>query len=260
MTLTELPNGGLRYSPDAEDRVYTPPETPEPFEPPRVTARAVTVDGSVIEQAHAAMVHAHNEFQKHIAKTEESRHLYTADGHRDQIAQFDNTQAAKAVDAAVTQVQERADKAAAQVDKVRRQLSPNGDTAAELRATRYWNRTKAILGNAKEGAGIAAQKLIANADREQLGTLLQELPDYLQTHGQTSDWIDAVVAQAVPEYGAARTQLTKAQNALLVTRSNAESLRKTFRQEGHAQCSSTTTRSTTPTSDPDVPEVRAHDG
>ena len=66
--------------------------------------------------------------------TNENKHLYSGEGYRDQIAKFADTAAARAVDQAVEQVRQRADKASAQVDKIRRQLSPNGDTAAELRA------------------------------------------------------------------------------------------------------------------------------
>jgi hypothetical protein len=74
----------------------------------------------------------------------------------------------------------------------------------------------------------AAQDLIRNADREQLGVLLQELPDYLTAHGHANDWLDAVVDQAVPEYGSARKQAKLAKQALLITEQNANSLRRSF--------------------------------
>jgi hypothetical protein len=63
--------------------------------------------------------------------------------------------------------------------------------------------------------------------------LLQELPAYLQAHGQPTDWIDAAFGQHVPEYGKATAQLTKAQQALTITRSNADRLRKSFSQDGY---------------------------
>jgi hypothetical protein len=225
VSLTEIPNG-WRYTPDPEDRTYQPPVEPEPFVPPQVTARAVKVDGSAIEQAHATFTHAKTAFEKFLNDLPQEH--YSADGLNAQIKKFGDTDAAKAVDAAVTQVRDRADKAAKQVEKMRRDLSPNGDTAAELRATRFWNRTKELLDNAKEGAFGAAQKLIANADREQLGVLLQELPSYLQARGQTSDWIDTAAGQVVPEYAQAAKQLKTANQAVTIAECNANSLRTMF--------------------------------
>ncbi len=220
----------LLYSPPSRAGDHRPHPDDE-YRPSRVTARAVTVDGSVVEQAHATIENAKTAYEKFLNGI--PREHFSSEGLKEQISKFADTDAAKAVDKAVEQVRERADKAAAQVDKVRKQLSPNGDTAAELRATRYWNRTKAVLDSAKEGAFGAAQNLIANADREQLGTLLQELPSYLQARGHTSDWIDTAVGQVVPEYAQAAKQLKTANQAVIVTRSNAESLRKTFSNEGH---------------------------
>jgi hypothetical protein len=75
-----------------------------------------------------------------------------------------------------------------------------------------------------------AQKLIADADRTELGTLLQELPAYLQAHGVTTDWIDAAVSQAVPEYAQATRQAKAAKQALTIAEYNALSLRKSFAQ------------------------------
>jgi hypothetical protein len=227
MPETEILNG-IRWTAPDERRVYQPPVPAAEFEAPRVTANAVKVDGSVVEQAHATFTHAKTAFEKFLNNI--PREHYSADGLDAQIKKFGDTGAAKAVDEAVEQVRARADKAGAQVDKIRRDLSPNGDTAAELRATRYWNRTQAVLDTAKEGAFGAAQKLIAEADREQLGTLLQELPSYLQSHGHTSDWIDTAVGQVVPEYAQAARQRHKAQQALTITEYNAKSLRKLFAQ------------------------------
>lgn len=67
----------------------------------------------------------------------------------------------------------------------RQDLSPCGDTATELRATRCWNRHKTVLDSA-EGGGLsaAARQAITNADRVELGTLLEELPAYLASRGQ----------------------------------------------------------------------------
>jgi hypothetical protein len=130
MTTYEIPNG-IGYRTPAEHRVYTPPAEPEPFVAPRVSASAVKVDGSVVEQAHASFTHAKTSFEKFL--NDIPREHFSADGLEAQIQKFGDTDAARAVDNAVTQVRDRADKAGAHVDKIRRDLSPAGDTAAELR-------------------------------------------------------------------------------------------------------------------------------
>ena len=60
--------------------------------------------------------------------------------------------------------------------------------------------------------------------------LAQELGPYLQSRGQAADWLDTALAHAVPEYGAARTELDTAEQAVAVTRYNADQLRKGFRE------------------------------
>jgi len=219
----------VRYTVPAEHRSYKPPPPPpEAFAPPRVSASAIkATDSTVLEQAYTAMVHARNEFQKHIDETNEQRHHYTDEGYRGQIARFRDTDAAKAVDAAAEAVQARRDQAQARLNKVRRDLSPAGDTAKELRATRFWNRTKAVLDGAKE-PGSTARELIANGSREELGVLLEELPAYFTAKGQSTDWIDASLNQAVPEFAAARAELRKADVAVAITRQNADVLRRGF--------------------------------
>jgi hypothetical protein len=190
------------------------------------------VDGTTLEQAHAAMVHAQNEFSKLLEKTNEIKHLFTSEGFQDQISQFRDTSAAKAVDKAVESVRARRDEAQAKMDKI---LNPSsrGDTAHELRNGRIWDRAKAVLDAAKDGKYAAASTLIKNATREELAVLVEELPAYMTAHGQPTEWIPTQVGQALPEYPAARAQLDKATAALQIVEQNARFLRRGF-EEGRA--------------------------
>jgi hypothetical protein len=99
---------------------------------------------------------------------------------------------------------------------------------ARWHAGRFWARTKSLLDNAKEGPFGMAQRLIATADRTELGTLLQELPAYLQTRGHTTEWIDTAVGQVAPEYARATKQLKTSKQALIIAEHNAQSLRRSF--------------------------------
>lgn len=208
---------------------YVRADRADDYQPSPVAARAVHVNGTVIAQAHAAMENAQSAFTKHLDEIQRDR--YSSKGLREQIANFVDTDAARAVDKAVEQVRQRRDQAQIEADEVRRNLSPSGDTPSELRATRYWNRTKGVLDTVDPGQLLyTAQDLIAKAERAELGTLLQELPAYVQARGQTTEWLDPAVAQVIPEYGSARAQLTKAQQACIIAEHNAKSLRTSFAQ------------------------------
>lgn len=175
------------------------PDHPANYGITQTTSPAVTASGSAVEQAHGAIVHAKNEFQKHINAVERDRHQYSPDGFHSHVAGFASTDAAKAVDAAVSQVQERVKTAADQVDRMRSDLSPQGDVGAEMRAGRQWSRTQRILDSTANAKlfGIA-QKIVTGADRAELGVLLEELPPYFESRGQRSDWLDTAVGQVAP--------------------------------------------------------------
>ena len=228
MSITEIRNG-ISYTVPNDRRGYQPPPAQQEWRAPDVTAPAVKAEGSVVQQAHKAVVHAHNEFRKHLDATEAIRGNFTEDGYRAQVAVFQNTSAAKAVDAALESVVARRDAAAEHVAKVKRDLSPPADTAGELRSTRYRDRIIRQLDTKESGALFeAANELIAGATRQELSVLLEELPTYLQSRGATSDWIDARVGQVVPEYGAARQQLQRAESARQIVDYNVKSVRKGF--------------------------------
>jgi hypothetical protein len=121
---------------------------------------------------------------------------------------------------------------------------PAGDTATELRNTRFWDRTVKILdavGQPTRLSGVA-EELIAKASREELGVLLAELPSYIQAKAQKFDnpqarestingysaAIEAATAKAVPEYAKAKKQSINAEKAFQVTALNAKHIREQF--------------------------------
>lgn len=208
---------------------YCRPDRADDYQPTRVASRAATTSGTVVEQAHATMVHATTEFEKHMKDLE--RQKYSAEGLHAQIGMFADTDTARAVNKAVELVKRRREQAQAHVDKLRRDLVPSGDTASELRATRFWNRTKAVLDTLNTPGDLlrSAQDLIANAPPAELGTLLQELGPYFVSRGHTTEWIDLTLAEAVPEYACAREQLKRADQALQIVRYSAGKLNKAFK-------------------------------
>ncbi len=186
------------------------------------------VAGTVVEQAYAAMTNTQKAFGQHINRIDRSR--FSDEGFRAEVVAFADGPAARAVVEALDRVGRRRDQAQARVEQVRSDLVRDGDAAAELRASRFWERTRRILDNADaDDVCNAARKFMIEANRSEIGTLVQELPAYLQARGQMSDdWFDVALGQAVPEYASARAELTKADQALTITQYNAEALQRGF--------------------------------
>jgi hypothetical protein len=212
------------------NRGYQPPPAPPQFRAPDVSAAALNGKGTVAQKACDSIAHAHKEYAKHIEATNAQRDNYTQQGYEHQIALFHETSAAKAVQPAVDAVHRRRDEAALKVDLARRALSPNGDAAAESRATRLRDRVIRQL-DALDDNGQAfarAQQIVTDATPEELGTLLQELPAYMESRGSSSGWIEPLVAEKVPAYGQAKAQLQKADAAVQIVNLNMRHLQDAY--------------------------------
>lgn len=214
--------------PERDNYTAPPPADEYRIDPQPVKVRAAKTEGTVVEQAHAAITHAYNEFGKHLKSVESNKHRYSTDGYREQIDAFNNTDAVKAIDDHVDRVRTRRDEAQKEADAAFRNLSTNGDAAAESRATRYWNRSQRLLDSTKGDKLGVARDLVAKASREELGTLLQELPAYLQSVGSPSSWIDSEVATVVPEYSAAKAKLSRAEQSLQLITADASRIKQGF--------------------------------
>ena len=203
---------------------------------------APSTEGTITEQAHNAVTHTQKMFERYVDRIDANK--FSSDGLQDVIAQFTNTDAAKGFETAVTRVEQNLDQAATRVEHLRRELSPAGDTATELRNTRYWDSTVRILDNVQDTARLSAvaAELIAKADRAQLGVLLAQLGPYMQARVETlanitpetrrgildgyTTAIEAATDRAVPEYSKAKRRLVNAEKVAQEMRWNADVMRK----------------------------------
>ncbi|MAU83878.1 MAG: hypothetical protein CME34_18810 [Gordonia sp.] len=191
--------------------------------PVNIPARPGT-SADPITRAHETITNTAELMEKYIAGIDVGR--YSADGLRDTIRAFADTDAARAVDQAVDQAHAHQQNTEAQLRQVRADLSPDGDTAAELRATRYWARTQRLLDNTDNSQlGLTARELIDTANRAELGTLLQEIEPYLNSRGQSTGWVEPYLAHAIPEYGEAAARARLADKQLTVVQSNANQMK-----------------------------------
>jgi hypothetical protein len=205
---------------------------------------APSTEGTITDQAHNAVEHCQKMFHKYLDRIDTSK--YTPEGVQDVIAQFAKTDAGKGFEAAVARVEENRAQAAARVEHLRRELSPAGDTATELRNTRYWDSTLRILDNVKDPGRLTsvAEELISKADRTQLGVLLNQLGPYMQARSETianltpenrrrildgyTQAIEAATDKVVPEYAKSKRRLSQAEKVSQITKYNADSMRKLF--------------------------------
>lgn len=201
------------------------PQGPAPF---TVTMKAPVAPAAPTEpatpatRAAALLDDTQRRFEDHLAGIEPGQ--YSPEGLAEQVASFTG---AGAIDAAVEITQNRVDQAADHVDRVLKGLSPDLDTAGELRAGRAWSRVQRQLDAITDSAKVAetARQLIAASDDIELGVLMTEIKPYLASRGQDAGWLAAAVAQRVPELAAAQTELVKAEKVKAIIRFRADSLR-----------------------------------
>ncbi|WP_440713107.1 hypothetical protein [Gordonia sp. FQ] len=153
---------------------------------------------------------------------------YTVEGLRELIQQIDDDPAI-ALGLATAETSARtAEQQAADTETIARaDLSPDGDTAAELRATRYWARTQRVLDTKSDNdLTRAAQALVEQATPTELGTLLQELGTYLTSRGKTDLQVDLWIRERAPEVAAAHTAAITATKRRTVVEHNVAAVRR----------------------------------
>ncbi|APE35909.1 hypothetical protein BOX37_20385 [Nocardia mangyaensis] len=216
--------GNITSEPLAVDRPQRAAETRQQVSAQYSTAPAVPT-GSTTARAQATIEAVAGQFQKYL----DSIHApdYTGPGLRNRIAAFGDTPAAQAIETAVETARDRAASALTAVETARRELSPQGDTATELRNTRYWDRARRIFDSVQDGKLVSvAEKTLNQARPEELGVLIEELGPYLDSRGAGTAWIAPVLSKVAPTYATARQRLTDAEKALTITEHNATQLRR----------------------------------
>ncbi len=130
------------------------------------------------------------------------------------------------------------DEAQAEVDKVRNNLVPQRDTAAEIKAQRDWARAERLLdsaGSDGQRAAMAQQMLQQIADPAEFATAVEEFGPYLQAHGQPTQWLEQTITERIPALGEARQQLSRAERELAVAKFNADQQKRALARGDRAK-------------------------
>jgi hypothetical protein len=179
-------------------------------------------------RAHAAQVAALNRFEQQWIDIARHYEHYTPEGLAKAVSDA-ATEPSAAIDAATQVVTDRLQEAKDNYAKNREGLSQPGDVATELRAARFWDRTRRLLDNAEAGKLVAtARETIANAGPTELPTLAEELGPYMRARKTDDSWLSGALEEADPKLAAAAQQRKLAQQAADVTSANARAIKKAF--------------------------------
>ncbi len=174
------------------------------------------------EQAHSLLQSSlaqHGKYIEHIAPLQSQM---TPEGYSKQLKAFSTTEAAKAIDTAEQISTGRRERAEQEFKAALSGLSSKGDAAAEGRAQRTAARIERQLGGIEPGKRAeVARQMIAGADRESLGVILEELPSF----GVSPETLTAAAVQAVPELRTAAQTVTKARQSESIVRNDAKRVR-----------------------------------
>ena len=187
----------------------------------------ISAGDTPLAAAHAMMVDAHAQHRAWLDAVGRDAPRYSQDGLAQELHRFAESPAARSIDTAEQVFADREAAAQAEVAHIRRGMVTDGDSAAQTRAQRLWQRSKPLLDGQNPGKQVAiAQQMIRDADPVDRGTFLEELPAHFQAQGLPTSWIEDTAAEADPQLAQACQRLTSAQQARTIARHNAALLRK----------------------------------
>lgn len=188
--------------------------------------------GSSFEsEAHAALVRIARNYNDHLDETDRNAvdpttgRIELTPALKAAHAAFANSDDAKGIDVVEKLASESvAEKQLARV-QIRKSLVREGDTAAEIRATRRWEADRALL-DAQDGSLGIGQRLIEEADDADLSYRVEQLPRYYAARGvDATPVIDAALTKRCPELASADREARLAEMNAAVLKADAARLR-----------------------------------
>lgn len=193
-------------------------------DPLDIRHRRPTASGDTpAEQANSAIIDANRLAAKFFeqASRPEVRKRFSDEGYVDELSKYE-AQLAADLDARVAQHDQRVEQLAQEVEREKDALTPQLDTAGELRVDREWRKHEHNFAK-HEGGKLAyqVQEAITNAQTaEERNALVQMAPSYLESRGVPSSFLDKTVEQVAPELAAKQAALRDAQREQQVIRHN----------------------------------------
>lgn len=192
-----------------------------------VDTRVTATGETVAAQANSYVANANAAFARYLQDIRADEHHYTPDGQRARVQAFQESPAFGGINDQVAAVDSHVAELERKRNAAQAALSPNLDTAGELRATRAWDRHKQGLDNADGGKlAYQAQQAVLNARPDERGVLLAELPAYLEARGVPAGFISETAKAVAPDYASVEDELVAAKRAQTIVRHNAAAVTK----------------------------------
>jgi hypothetical protein len=218
------------YERRAPDDVNTAPPTPTVAAP-----LAGKEQASRISKAHKAIAAALTAFEQDWGdiSNAEVQGRVSAEG-RSEFAAAAAANPITEVDRAVQLAADRAAEANSAYTAARRALTPQHDVVGALRADACWRRVSRELDSvASEQVTAATQRLIADADGPELGTLSVELGPYLRSRHLPDDWLPAALEATSPALKTAAAQRKLATQAAQIVAANGRAAKRAMSNAGN---------------------------
>jgi len=204
---------------------YSVPIQPQP---------TTVTGGDVAQRAFSMIQNANNALRDHLGHIgrQVQAGFLTEAGIQVAIGAFANSEFAKQVEHAEQMTDEWVAGLAAKRDQIRARLVQNGDTAAELRNQRTWDRHQRLLDSAADTGHVAAEakRAIDNASPSEIGVFAQEFPSYLESRDVPAGWFETALAQKVPELGDAERELAQVQKVASALKYDARTMKNAIQK------------------------------
>jgi hypothetical protein len=172
-----------------------------------------------IRQAHNIIAAVRREHDKFLEQVETVKSQFTPEGYQHQLGRFSGSQAAQGLDQAERIIAEREAQAEHDYAATFAALSPKLDVAGELRADRALRHAEKAIEAAEAGAvGTTVYNLLAHADEETRGALLNQLPGIAASKGVGAEVVNRAAEDVVPQLGEAARKVSKARQSSALLR------------------------------------------
>jgi hypothetical protein len=181
------------------------------------TPTAAPQPPSFESEAHAALVRIARNFNEHLDETDRNA-VDPLTGRTELDAKLKQAHAAfvdtddfRGIDTVEQLAAQKVAEKKAEREAIRKSLVTEGDTAAEIRASRRWESDRDLL-NSKGGSLEVGRKLLEDADDASLSVLVEQLPRYYEARGvDASKVIDETVSRKCPQLAEADREARRAE-------------------------------------------------
>lgn len=199
----------------------------------RQAASAKTTDNDVVNQVFELAKTVREAQVAHNESVEQRREDLRLDPEMamSQRLAFSESESAQSLSVAGRLVDGWLDSKRRAAQAIRDDLIQPGSTEVELRRDRAWRAAQHAIDVAQDDPSgkstiSVARQIIANANDESLGVMVDQVPSYLESLGLPTEFIESEIAARVPALAAANSDLANAERDSAVCRHDISSVQR----------------------------------